>query len=169
MLGGRILDHLLVRFLVVFPEAALLDVVHRKLPILLRILQPLQKSFLLFFLRDVKKELPNHRAVPRQIAFERINVLVPLGPNVFRYQRFRYLFILQQHRVHADDQHFLIVRAIKYPDLSALGHHLVAAPKKTVTSFSVVGALNPMTSQPWGFTPVMTCLMAPSFPAASMP
>src|SRR6202171_6866239 len=45
--GRRVLHHLFVRLLVVVPEFTLLNIVHRKLPILLRILQPFQKSLLL--------------------------------------------------------------------------------------------------------------------------
>src|SRR2546421_12669533 len=49
VLRGRILDHLLVSFLVILPEAAFVDVRHGELPVLLWILQPLEEPLLLLF------------------------------------------------------------------------------------------------------------------------
>src|SRR6266576_6106556 len=49
VLRGRILDHLLVRFLVILPESSFVDVRHGELPVLFRILQALEEPFLLLF------------------------------------------------------------------------------------------------------------------------
>ena len=48
------------------------------------------------------------------------------------------------------------------------GSALAARHKKSWPSSSAEGCLKAVTSQPWGFTPDMTCFMVPSLPAASM-
>src|ERR1700674_1342499 len=50
VLRRRILDHFLVSFLVVLPEASFDDVGHGELPVLFRILEPLEEALLLLFL-----------------------------------------------------------------------------------------------------------------------
>src|SRR6266853_792537 len=54
------------------------------------------------------------------------------------------------------------------PILPRSGRARVARHRKSWFSSSVEGSLNALTLQPWGFKPDMTCLIVPSFPAASM-
>ena len=49
----------------------------------------------------------------------------------------RKTLVPQQHGVHANDQHLLVVRAIKNPDLSPFRHYIVAAPQKIMIQFFV--------------------------------
>src|SRR5437588_9152282 len=67
MLGGGLLNHLLVRFLIVLPEAALLHVGHGELPIFLSIFEALEKAPLLLFLGELKEELADDDAVTREL------------------------------------------------------------------------------------------------------
>jgi hypothetical protein len=60
---------------------ALLDVGGRKLPVLLRLVDALEKPLLLLILRDVEKELEDQRAVACEIAVLRANVAVAVIPD----------------------------------------------------------------------------------------
>ena len=62
--------------------------------------------------------------------------------------------------MHANDQRFLVVRAVEDADPAALGE----APSSCATGSRgraplTTGALNEQTWQPFGLTPDMTCLM----------
>jgi len=74
----------------------------------------------------------------------------------------------QNFRVHTHDQHLFVVRAIEDPDAAALGQAGAAAPQKVVVELLFAGVLEAETWQPCGLTPDITCLIAPSLPAASM-
>src|SRR5262249_13098186 len=50
---GSLANHFLVRFHVVVPERAFLDIVGRELPVLLRVLKPLEETLPLFLVRHV--------------------------------------------------------------------------------------------------------------------
>jgi hypothetical protein len=67
------------------------------------------------------------------------------------------------------NQDILILRAVEDADVALRRNSLVDADKKSRASSSAVGALNEVTSQPYGFTPDMTCRMVPSLPDASSP
>src|SRR5713226_45906 len=144
MLRRRPLHHLFVRFLVVLPELALLDVRHGKFPVFLGIVQPLQKSLLLFLLRDVQEKFPDHHAIARQVMLERIDVLIAFFPDVLGHQRVRQLLRSQKAGMHAHHQHFFIIRAIENSDFPARGRHLVAAPEIIVIQFLVARRLERM-------------------------
>src|SRR5436190_1691103 len=63
VLRCRVADRVLVGAHVVAPVRALLRVVRGELPVLLRLLEPLEEAALLLALRDVQEELPDDDAV----------------------------------------------------------------------------------------------------------
>jgi len=69
--------------------------------------------------------------------------------------------------VDPDDQHLLVIRAVEDPDLAAGGQTPGVAPEEVVIQLLGRGTLKLCTETPWGFTPLITCRIVPSFPAAS--
>ena len=70
--------------------------------------------------------------------------------------------------MHTHDQRLLVIAAVENADASALRQRFDTAPEIIVIEILALGALKEDTWQPCGFTPDITCLMVPSFPAASM-
>ena len=94
-------DHLFVRLLIVIPILAFVYVAGGKLPILLRLIQSRQKALLLLLLRDIQKELADHRPTPRHVPLKAADILEPFLPQMLPQQRLRNALVLQQLRVHA--------------------------------------------------------------------
>jgi len=63
----------------------------------------------------------------------------------------------------------LVVRTVEDPDPPASGSRVVVRQRKSCWSSSALGCLKLKTSQPSGLTPDMTCRIAPSLPAPSIP
>src|SRR5262249_43885811 len=110
MLGARRAERLLERLEVVVPVGALGQVGGGELPVFGGVVEPLQEALLLLVLRDVEKELHDHRAVPDEVALERVDVLVAVVPESPAALARRKLLPLQDLRVHAHDEHVLVVR-----------------------------------------------------------
>src|SRR5436190_15606562 len=73
------------------------------------------------------------RAVLCEMVFPISDMLETLFPDVLIVQRLvRQLLKLQYLRMHADDQHFFVMRTIEDADLSAFRQIFLAAPKKIV-------------------------------------
>src|SRR5947207_2019993 len=70
--------------------------------------------------------------------------------------------------MHPYDQQFFVIAPIKNSDVSPVRQTFHASPEVIVVRSSLEGDLNEYTWQPCGFTPDMTCLIAPSLPAASI-
>jgi hypothetical protein len=68
---------------IVTPELAFPVVTLTNLAVLSQIIEPLLETAKLLILADMKKEFENMRAVVRQLFLERVDVVVPLGPNLF--------------------------------------------------------------------------------------
>src|SRR5436309_1367774 len=132
MLVCRVLDHLLVRLLIVLPEAALLHIGHREFPVLLGIFEALEESLLLFLLGDVQEEFPDQDAVSRQIALIAINVFEALLPDFLGHKLFRNFLPFEQLGMNAHHKDFFIVRAVENPDPSALRKMLIRPPQVVV-------------------------------------
>src|SRR6266536_3325804 len=125
-------DHLFVGTRIILPEVSLLGVGRRELPVLVRVVQPRQQPLLLFLSRDVQEELPDDRAVPGQMALEGVDVVVPLFPDALRYELAREHLRLEDLAVNADDEDFLIVRAVEDADDAPLRQVPGRAPEKIV-------------------------------------
>ena len=128
-------DHVLIRRLILVPQLALGDVAHRELPVLRRFLQTVEKALALLLLREVEEELQHHRAVASEILLERRNILESFAPDGLRHQFRRNLLLRQNFRMHAYDQHFLIVGAVEDADASAFGKPSRRAPHEVVIEF----------------------------------
>jgi len=120
---------------VIAPKLAFVQVLRRKFPVLIGILQPLQKSLLLLFFRHMQEELQNDRAVPRQMALEGVDVVVAFLPDLFRHQRFRQLLLSQILRMNLHYQNLLIVGPVENGDLAACRTHAHNPPKIGVIQF----------------------------------
>ena len=103
-----------------------------------------------------------------QVALEGADVLKALVPDVFRYAFLGQFLSGEKLGMHAHDERLLVVAAVENADPSALRQRFHAAPQVVVIEIFAVGALKEVTWQPCGFTPDMTCLIVPSFPAASI-
>src|SRR5262245_45090585 len=122
---------------VIVPESPLFDVADRELPVLLRILEPLEEALLLLLLRYVEEELADDDSVTSQIFLEVANVLVALLPNVLGDQLGGELLPRQQLVVNADDERLLIVAAVEDADAPALRQRLHRAPQEVMIELFV--------------------------------
>src|SRR5262245_34018927 len=86
LVRGGLADRILIGALVVPPVPALGDVVRGELPVLLGLVEPRQEAALLLALRDVEEELPDQRAVARQVTLEVADVLEALLPDPLRQE-----------------------------------------------------------------------------------
>src|SRR5215467_9333863 len=137
VLGGRLLDHLFVRFLIVLPEAALLHVGHGELPILLGILETFEETPFLFIFGDMEKEFADDHAIASEIALESIDVLVALLPDMFGDAAVGEFLRAQKRGMHAHDEHFFVVGAVEDADFAALGNVLMVAPEVIVVQLFI--------------------------------
>ena len=69
--------------------------------------------------------------------------------------------------VHPGDQHLLVVGTVEDADLAARGQLPGVPPQVVVPEFRRDGSLKLDTLTPCGFTPLITCRIVPSLPAAS--
>ena len=128
-------DDVLIHRHVPRPQRALGDVAHRKFPVLRRLIQSLEKAFALFLLRDVEKEFQDHRAVAREVALERGNVLEPLLPDVLGDQLRGDLLVGKNFRMHPRHQAFFIIGAVEDADAATLRQRNRAAPQEIMIEF----------------------------------
>src|SRR4030095_15895454 len=99
-----------------------------KLPVLGLVVQPQQEAPPLLRARDVQEEFSDGDAVPSQVLLEIPDLRESLLPDAVVNQFRREPLLLQDLRVHADDQRFLVVAAVEDADAAALGQALRAAP-----------------------------------------
>src|SRR5262249_35569806 len=120
---------------VVIPIAALLRVVNRKLPILVRPVQACQKTLLLLVLRKVQKELAHNDAVACKVALKVTDVFETLIPNLVRNKLSREFLTAQKFRMNAHGRGLFVITAIKDADAPAFGQALHTAPEVIVVEF----------------------------------
>ena len=81
----------------------------------------------------MQKDLDNFRAVAMKVLLQVCNGAIPLLPDVFLVaQFFRQILAAENLRMHANDQHFLVIRAVEDADPAALGKAARGAPEKIV-------------------------------------
>src|SRR6516164_10459135 len=85
-------DDVLVDRHVSRPQRAFGDIVHRELPVLGRLLEPVEKPLTLFPFGDVEEELQDYRAVARQIALDRANIRKAVVPDILGHEPLWNLF-----------------------------------------------------------------------------
>ncbi len=82
----------------------------------------------------LQEEFQNQRAVACEMALERADVVEALLPDILADQGAGQLLALEQFRVHAHDQHFLVIRAVENADAPALRQALRGAPEKIMVA-----------------------------------
>src|SRR5215471_2444980 len=132
---GSIANHVFVSILVVVPALALVYVARREFPVLLRLVQTRQKTFLLLFFGDVEEKLANDGSVTGQVFLKRSDVVKSFFPYVLGHERFGNSLVLQQIGMDAHDQHFFIIRAVENADMAALRKTHGGSPEKIVLQF----------------------------------
>ena len=71
--------------------------------------------------------------------------------------------------MHPNDQHFLVIGAIEDADSPSFGKPARRAPEKIMFQFFGARLFEAENLAACGLTPDITCRMAPSLPAPSMP
>src|SRR6202042_1595613 len=89
------------------------------LPVLLGAVDPLQKADALLLARDVEEQLDDLEPVVDEPALPLIDLLVATGPDAAAPGRRREPLVVEELRVHAHDEHLLVVGAVEEPDLPA--------------------------------------------------
>src|SRR5262249_31480530 len=117
---------------VVIPELTFAHVRRRELPIFFWGIEALEKALLLLLARHIQKELEYNDSLASEILLEVCDIGEPFVPYARPYERRGYLLPLQNLLVHAHDQHFLVIRAVEYPDSPALGERLGVPPHEVV-------------------------------------
>src|SRR5581483_7206467 len=150
MCRGGAPDRVLVAALVVVPPVALLQVAHRELPVLLGAIEPLEKPLALLAFRQMQEELDDGGAVARQVTLEMPDVAGALLPDAARDQPGRNPLVVEELRVHAHDDQFLVVRAIEDADPPAFGKRADRAPQVVVVELLHRRLLERMDLAPFG-------------------
>ncbi len=119
--AGR-LQHLLIGLLIFVPVLAFFDVTPGELPVFLRLVDPIQKPLFLFFLGYVQEALQNVGPIFGHVFFEVVDLLETLLPDAFGIDRLGQALRLQDLRMNADHQHFLVIRTVEDADVAAPGH-----------------------------------------------
>ena len=139
--GGGVADHLLVGPHVLVPVRAFAHVTRSKLPVLLRLVEPLEKSLSLLLARHVQEELADDSPVAGQVALEVADVLEALVPDPRRHELRRELLRVEQLIVHAYDEHLLVVGTVEDPDAAALRQRAEASPHVVMVELLLRGRL----------------------------
>ena len=112
-----------------FPIFPLVNVGGAELPVLVRLIDAREESLSLLFERQMQKYLDDLRAVAMemflQIAMD--SYLCSQMSFSSRNSSGKSL-AAQKLRMHSNDQHFFVIRAIEYPDSAALGKAARGAP-----------------------------------------
>src|SRR4029077_4189765 len=125
-------DRLFIGVHVVIPKPTLLGVVEREFPVLVRVIEPLQKTLLLLPFGNVKEEFHHNRSVAKQVTLERADVLESLFPDAFRDAFRGELWSREKFRMHPYYQRLLIAAAIENADPAALGQLFNTTPQVIV-------------------------------------
>ena len=93
----------------------------------------------MLFLGEVKEKLADDDAVTREIALEVVYVLVAFFPNMFGNETVGEFLRAKKCWMNANDEDFLVVRAVENANFAAFGNDFVVAPKIVVIQFFVTG------------------------------
>src|SRR4029077_16080538 len=107
--------------------------------VLVRLVDAFEKPSPLLLLRHMQEELDDACAVPVEVMLEvhdRLETIVPECPAVAAVRR--QAFSLQDFRMDADDQDFLVIRSVEDADSPAFGEERLLPPEKIV--FELGGA-----------------------------
>ena len=97
-------------------------------PVLLRLVEPRQKSCLLLPLRKMKEELQNHGALSREMTLKVGDKFVLVFPHLLADEVLGQVLVRQQLRMHPDDEHLFVIAAVEYADAPTLRQNTPATP-----------------------------------------
>src|SRR5260221_3283499 len=83
----------------------------------------------------MKKKFDDDHAVAREIALETTDIFESFLPDIFRNERFWKFLRGEQMFMCADDEYFLVIRAVEDADFASLRHSLMRAPEIIVIEF----------------------------------
>lgn len=139
-------------------------------PVLVRLVNAHKEALSLLVLRQMEKDLDDTRAIAVEVLFQVNDGAVPVIPDCSLVkQLIREPLAAQNLRVRANDQHFLVVRAIEDTDSPAFRETAGGAPEEVVVQFLGSRPLEPEDLATLRIDPDVMCRIVPSFPAASMP
>ncbi len=123
---------------VIFPESPFHDVGLAEFPVFFRIVNAFEKPPALFVLGQVQEKFDDAGAVAVQVFFQVENGAIPFFPDRSFIQQFRWnLLGAKQFRMHAHDEHLLIIGAIEDANASTSRQTAGRAPEKVM--FQVIG------------------------------
>jgi hypothetical protein len=136
---------------------SLLHVVARELPVVLGQIDAPQEPSALLLLGQVEEELDDPEAVLGQVALPLVDRVVAVLPDVVLASAGRQLLGHEVLRVHANEEHLLVVGAVEDADLAAGGQARLVAAQVVLVELSSRGHLEALHAYPLrGFTPLMT-------------
>ena len=127
--------HLLIRFLVLVPKFAFMNIPFRKLPIFVRSIQPCQKAFSLFLWGKVEEYFHNARPVGEQVALQVIDGSEPLLPESTLGMGGIKSLPGQKLRMHAHAKDFFIIGTVENANHPPPGEARYAPPQKIMAPF----------------------------------
>src|SRR5207249_3595567 len=126
----------LVRLHIAVPELSLRHIRQAELPVLVRIINAVEKTLPLLFLRNVEEEFHDACAISMEMAFQIHDRAVPVSPDRLLIENFcRKPLAEQDFRMHADDQHFLVIGPVENPNPTPLRQALGGAPEQIMLEF----------------------------------
>ena len=152
------------------PEFPLLNICVAELPIFIRLVDTSQKALSLLLFREVEEKLDNSSAVAVKVFLKIRDRTIPIVPDPLVVVRsVRDALAEQDFGMYAGNQNLFVIGSVEDADSPAFRKVARGAPeKKSCCSSPTLGYLKLKTWHPCGVTPDITCLMAPSFPAASV-
>jgi hypothetical protein len=88
-----------------------------------------RKRFFLFFLGDVEKKFADDHPVACEVALEGVDVFVALLPDVLGDEAVGKLLRAKKWGMHADGEHFFVVRTVEDTNFAAFGNGFVDTPQ----------------------------------------
>jgi hypothetical protein len=135
-MGACRVQAILISLHVMLPVFPLVNVREAEFPVLVRLINALEKSLSLFVLRQVEEELDDPGAVTVEMLLQVHDGTIPLLPDgLLVEQLFRKPLAAENLRMHANDEHLLVIGTIEDADPPAFRQPAGRAPEKIVLQF----------------------------------
>src|ERR1039458_10296104 len=136
MTRARRAQQCLIRFHIPLPELSLVNIREAEFPILSRVIDSFEESLSLFFARNVEEYLDGPCTVSIEMALQIHDGAIASLPNIFLIaQLFRKSLAAENLRMHANNQHFLIVRTVENTNPPAFRKPERRTPQEIVFQF----------------------------------
>src|SRR5438445_845035 len=118
---------------VILPKPSFFDIGEADFPVLFRGIDAFEEAFALFFFREVEEELDDPGPVAVEMVLQVHDGPIALPPQALPVERFfRQFLALESLRMDANDEDFLVIRAIKDADPAAFVQAAGGSPKEIV-------------------------------------